>query len=119
MSTLLTPGFCYFGRTGTSAANAIERAVEHFSQMLFLQRLRTPQDRQQLMDLYQQCWGRPLPLIPTPELTITPARLQLGWAALPRTHAQTGSDQPASPSGERSVVMSLMLQHLLFQLRWR
>lgn len=68
----------------SSAGLAIEAAVEHFSQMLFFERLRTPQDRQHLLQLYQECWGHPLPLTPTPELTICPASVKLGWATLPR-----------------------------------
>lgn len=78
----------------------MERAVEHFSQMLFLERLRTMQDRQHLMELYQHCWGHPLPLTPTPELTISPTCLKLGWATLPRTHSHAGSSQPALEAGE-------------------
>ena len=76
------------------------RAVEHFSQMLFLERLRTPQDRQHLMKLYQECWGHPLPLTPTPELTITSARLKLGWATLPRALSHADSHQRATQSGK-------------------
>lgn len=78
----------------------MERAVEHFSQMLFLERLRTPQDRQHLMKLYQECWGHPLPLTPTPELTITSAQLKLGWATLPRALSHADSHQHATQSGK-------------------
>lgn len=59
--------------------------MEHFSQMLFVERLRTPQDRQHLMELYCKCWGHPLPLTQHPELVITPDILRLGWAVLPRS----------------------------------
>ncbi|KAL0049173.1 hypothetical protein WJX82_008148 [Trebouxia sp. C0006] len=83
----------------SSAALAIEAAVEHFSQMLFFERLRTPQDRQHLLQLYQQCWGHPLPLTPTPELTICPAFVKLGWATLPRTLPHADSMQHAADSG--------------------
>lgn len=80
-------------RNGVSDAALIAQAVEHFSRMLFLERLRTPQDRQRLLDLYQGCWGHPLPLLPTPELCISPEYVKLGLAKLPRTLAQT--DTPA------------------------
>ena len=78
-------------RSAAGDGALIEQAVEHFSRMLFLERLRTPQDRQHLLDLYQGCWGHPLPLLPTPELCITPERVKLGLATLPRTQAQTES----------------------------
>ncbi|KAL0028971.1 hypothetical protein WJX77_009058 [Trebouxia sp. C0004] len=83
----------------TTAALEIQAAVEHFSQMLFFERLRTPQDRQHLLQLYQQCWGHPLPLTPTPELTICPAFVKLGWATLPRTYSRADSIQHAAQSG--------------------
>ena len=57
--------------------------------MLFLERLRTAQDRQHLLGLYEQCWGHPLPLLSTPELSISPETVKLGWAKLPRTQALT------------------------------
>ena len=69
--------------------------------MLFLERLRTPKDRQHLVELFHRHWGHPLPLTPTPELTITPAVLKLGWASLPRTHILTDAIQPATAPGER------------------
>ena len=62
----------------------VEAAVQHFSQMLLLSRLRTHGDRQHLGKLFEQCWGTPLPLTPTPELCVTPTSLQLGCANLPR-----------------------------------
>lgn len=78
-------------RDAADDADLIEQAVEHFSQMLFLERLRTLQDRQHLLGLYQRCWGHPLPLPSTPELSISPEVVQLGLAKLPRTQAQADS----------------------------
>ena len=69
--------------------------------MLFLERLRTPKDRQHLVELFHRHWGHPLPLTPTPELIITPAVLKLGWASSPRTHIQTDAIQPTTAPGER------------------
>ena len=57
--------------------------------MLFLERLRAPQDRQHLLGLYQSCWGHPLPLLSIPELSISPEGVELGLAKLPRIQAQT------------------------------
>ena len=87
----------------SNAAVAIEAAVEHFSQMLFFERLRTPQDRQHLLQLYQQCWGHPLPLTPTPELTICPVSVKLGWAMLPRTLSHADSMQHAAEKGKSGL----------------
>ena len=87
----------------SNAALAMEAAVEHFSQMLFFERLRSPQDRQHLLQLYQQCWGHPLSLTPTPELTICPASLKLGWATLPRTLSHADASQHAAQNGKSGL----------------
>ena len=75
----------------------MEAAVQHFSQMLFLARLRTHGDRQHLGKLYEQCWGTPLPLTPTPELSMTPTSLQLGWAHLARADLPPEQDAAGMP----------------------
>lgn len=81
--------------------------MEHFSQMLFLARLRTHGDRQNLLKLYDQCWGTPLPLTPTPELTITPTMLQLGWASLPRAGLPTEQIH----TGMSGQIVSMLTHH--------
>lgn len=79
-------------RSNQEADEHVEAAVQHFSQMLLLSRLRTYNDRQHLLKLYEQSWGTPLPCTPTPELCITPERVQLGWACLPRTDMLFGQN---------------------------
>ena len=85
--------------------------MEHFSQMLFLERLRTPQDRQHLLGLYQSCWGHPLPLLSTPELSISPEGVELGLAKLPCIQAQTDTHAGESVCAciQHSWVWSLSL----------
>lgn len=77
----------------------METAVQHFSQMLFLERLRTCSDRQHLLELYEQCWGCHTPMNHAPELSITPSTLKLGWAAIPR--AGTSAPVPTLHPGDR------------------
>ncbi|KAK9809153.1 hypothetical protein WJX72_010301 [[Myrmecia] bisecta] len=75
-------------------AGSLEAAVLHSSRMLFVERLRTAADRQQALQLIQDCLGCPLPPHYRPSIAISPEVLQVGWAALPRASAS----QQASPS---------------------
>ena len=113
---------CYLCcRDVANDADLIEQAVEHFSRMLFLERLRTPQDRQHLLGLYQGCWGHPLPLPSTPELSISPEDIQLGLAKLPRIRAQrhthAGESVCACSNTPGFVCVSLHCKLVLYWLR--
>ena len=95
-------------RAGPHSAGLVEQAVEHFTRMLFLERLRTPQDRQHLFSLYVQCWGCPISPSSAPELSISPEYVKLGWAKLPRTQAQTNNSL-----GESTYAFSVVLNGCL------
>lgn len=104
-------------RTAGDDAVLIEQAVEHFSRMLFLERLRTPQDRQHLLDVYQGCWGHPLPLLSIPELCITPECVKLGLATLPRTQAETDTSAGKQVWGRRCLREHMAFLHV--PVYWR
>ena len=59
----------------------------HFAQLLFVDRMRKPADRQHVADCFEKVFGTPgpsaIPQRPS-HVALTSKTLQLGWASLPR-----------------------------------
>ncbi|KAJ2735137.1 AAA ATPase midasin [Coemansia sp. BCRC 34962] len=66
-----------------SALEQGARPIDEYVEMLYVQRMRTAQDRDQVLMLYREVFGRTLRLSP-PSLHITEDSLQVGAAVLPR-----------------------------------
>lgn len=62
-------------------------SIAHFAQLLFVDRMRTPADRQHVIECFATAFGTSM-LSATPSrpchVALTPQGLQLGWAVLPR-----------------------------------
>ncbi|KAJ2093567.1 AAA ATPase midasin, partial [Coemansia sp. S142-1] len=59
------------------------RPIDEYVEMLYVQRMRTAQDRVRVLELYREVFGRTLTRTP-PSLHITEDTLQVGAAVLPR-----------------------------------
>ena len=55
--------------------------------MLFLQRMRTPADRELVSQTFRNVWGHPLPDVGQQAVTVTPTRFSTGRASLQRSSA--------------------------------
>ncbi|KAJ1819886.1 AAA ATPase midasin, partial [Coemansia sp. RSA 2675] len=66
-----------------SALEQGARPIDEYVEMLYVQRMRTAQDRDQVLALYREVFGRTLRLSP-PSLHVTEDALQVGAAVLPR-----------------------------------
>ncbi len=77
-------------------------SVAHFAQLLFVDRMRKPADKQRVVEIFQRAFGSSLlserPARPS-HVAVSPAEIQLGWAQLPRT-VLTGLSLPAPLSFE-------------------
>ena len=62
-----------------------DEAAGHFAAMLFLQRMRTPNDRAFISQTFTDLWGRPPPSLDEQAVTVTPECLSIGWASLMRS----------------------------------
>ena len=63
------------------------QSIAHFAQLLFVDRMRKPADRQHVAECFERAFGTPgLSTIPPPpcHVAISPEKVQLGWASLPR-----------------------------------
>ena len=63
---------------------ALDAAVEHFVDMVFLQRLRTPADRHAVAATFNTIWGRALHQRGRPSVALDPATVRVGRAVVPR-----------------------------------
>lgn len=87
---------------------ALEAAVEHFVGIMFVQRLRTPTDRQAVRDIFQKVWGRGLQPQERPSISVTPTTVRVGRAILPRADAAAAGGS-SSEAGSLSAAASLRL----------
>ena len=76
-------------------------AVGRFVDLVYLQRMRTREDRNAIVTRYQQVFGRPLQLDFYPPLTISASCLRIGDSFLPRV-----ADAPLPPAVELSLLHS-------------
>ncbi len=65
----------------------------HFAAMLFLQRMRTTDDRAFISQVFRDVWDMPLPDLNKQAVAVTPERLTIGMACLMRS---SRGDHPAS-----------------------
>ena len=63
---------------------ALDAAVEHFVDMVFLLRLRTSADRRTGAAVFESVWGRPLRQHRRPSLALDPHTVRVGRAVVPR-----------------------------------
>ena len=69
--------------------------MEHFVGMMFVQRLRTPTDRQAVHGIFERVWGRPLRPEERPSLSVTPSTVRAGRAILLRVDSAAASGSSA------------------------
>jgi midasin len=95
---------------GGGEAAALDAAVRHYASLLFIQRLRTPEDRRHAAAAFADAWGEDAAAWQRqqrPELHISPAALRIGWARLPRaTSAPPVSDGGGSGASELALLPS-------------
>lgn len=74
------------GSAPDAQAAALDAAVRHFVRMLFVERLRTAQDREHAAAVVAEFWPEPAgqQAAGRPDFHITPTALQIGWASLER-----------------------------------
>eukprot|EP00887_Chlorella_sp_A99_P000601 scaffold17.g601.t1 len=99
------------GAASEDEAVALERAVQHFAGILFLQRLRTQADRKHAAAIFGAAWGG-MPSADEesgawsarccPALHVSPQVVQLGWARLER---QRSSKQAGSAAPEQLALL--------------
>ncbi len=63
---------------------ALDAAVEHFVDMVFLRRLRTPADRHAVTAVLESVWGGPLRQHWRPSVMLDPNTVRVGRAVVPR-----------------------------------
>ncbi len=85
-------------------AGFLEAAALHFAHMLFVDRLRTPTDRRQVVQLMDDILGHQPDQQQRPAIAISPEALQIGWACLPRA---ASAQQSAAAPGMCSICHSV------------
>ena len=60
-------------------------AAGHFAAMLFLQRMRTPDDSAFISRTFTDVWGAPLPSLNEQAVTVAPQCVSIGWASFMRS----------------------------------
>ena len=95
-------------RQGESAA--LDAAVRHYASLLFLQRLRTADDRRHAAAVFAAAWGGAAVGQPRqhPELHVSPNALQVGWARLARAGAAGAALEGASSSDALASQLALL-----------
>ncbi|XP_057850180.2 midasin isoform X2 [Cryptomeria japonica] len=98
---------CKYGQTGSPwefnlrdvlrSCHLIEGSQVHpkedcFLNIVYLQRMRTYEDRQQVLKLYEEVFGASAYIKSFPKIRITPKTLFVGEAALPRNTTSCGQD---------------------------
>lgn len=71
--------------------------------IMFVQRLRTPTDRQAVQHCFQRVWGRALQPQERPSVTVTPMTARVGRAILPRVDAAGSSAEGGAAAAAASL----------------
>ncbi|KAJ2621726.1 AAA ATPase midasin [Coemansia sp. RSA 1358] len=90
------------------------KPIEEFIEMLYVHRMRTRKDREYVLDLYHQVFGRQLQP-KTPSLHITERSLQVGNAVLPRKPENSRVTRLLSLHSQLPYMESLMK---CIEMRW-
>ena len=91
---------------------ALVAAVEHFVDMIFLRRLRTPADRHAVAAVLETVWGRPLRQHWRPSMSLDPDKVRVGRAVVPRASDAAA----AAPRGLRVQNGSLRALEAVMQV---
>ena len=96
---------------------ALDAAIEHFIDMVFLQRLRTPADRAAVTAVLETVWGRPLRQHWRPSVTLDLDTVRVGRAVVPRASDTAAATAPGLriQNGSLRPLEAVMQVGMLFE----